>query len=38
VIRATQGDMPVISEPYAPAAAHLGLPQERLLEHLRGMQ
>jgi siroheme decarboxylase len=38
VIRATQGDMPVISEPYAPAAAKLGLPQERLLEHLRGMQ
>ncbi|HEY2005593.1 MAG TPA: Lrp/AsnC family transcriptional regulator, partial [Solirubrobacteraceae bacterium] len=38
VIRATQGDMPVVSEPYAPAAAKLGLPQERLLEHLRGMQ
>ncbi|HEY2006912.1 MAG TPA: AsnC family transcriptional regulator, partial [Solirubrobacteraceae bacterium] len=38
VIRATQGDMPVISEPYAPAAAKLDLPQERLLEHLRGMQ
>ena len=38
VIRALQGDMPVIPEPYAPAAAELGLPQERLLEHLRGMQ
>jgi DNA-binding Lrp family transcriptional regulator len=30
--------MPVIAEPYAPAAATLGFPQERLLEHLRGMQ
>jgi DNA-binding Lrp family transcriptional regulator len=38
VIRATQGDMPVISEPYAPAAAELGIPQEQLLEHLRAMQ
>ncbi|HEX8977186.1 MAG TPA: AsnC family transcriptional regulator [Solirubrobacteraceae bacterium] len=38
VIRATQGDLPVIPEPYAPAAAELGLSQERLLEHLQGMQ
>jgi DNA-binding Lrp family transcriptional regulator len=38
VIRALQGDMPVIPEPYAPASAELGIPQERLLEHLRGMQ
>jgi DNA-binding Lrp family transcriptional regulator len=38
VIRATQGDMPVISEPYAPAAAELGIPQAQLLEHLEGMQ
>jgi DNA-binding Lrp family transcriptional regulator len=38
VIRALQGDLPVISEPYAPAAAALGIPQERLLEHLREMQ
>jgi siroheme decarboxylase len=38
VILALQGDMPVISEPYAPAAAELGIPQEQLLEHLRGMQ
>ncbi len=38
VIRALQGDMPVIAEPYAPAAAELGITQERLLEHLRAMQ
>jgi DNA-binding Lrp family transcriptional regulator len=38
VIRALQGDMPVIPEPYAPAAAELGIAQEQLLEHLRGMQ
>ena len=38
VIRALQGDMPVIPEPYAPAAAALNIPEERLLEHLRGMQ
>jgi siroheme decarboxylase len=38
VIRALQGDMPVCSEPYAPAAAELGLSQERLLEHLAGMR
>jgi siroheme decarboxylase len=38
VIRATQGDMPVISEPYAPAALKLGIDQPRLLDHLRGMQ
>jgi DNA-binding Lrp family transcriptional regulator len=38
VIRALQGDMPVIPEPYAPAAAEVGVPQERFLEHLRGMQ
>jgi siroheme decarboxylase len=38
VIRATQGDMPVIEEPYAPAAEQLGIGQERLLEHLRAMQ
>jgi DNA-binding Lrp family transcriptional regulator len=37
VIRATQGEMPVIPEPYAPAAAALQIPQEQLLEHLRGM-
>ena len=38
VIRALQGDMPVVSEPYAPAAAALGLPHERFLEHLDGMR
>jgi len=38
VIRALQGSMPVVSEPYAPAAAQLGMAQERLLEHLERMQ
>ncbi len=38
VIRALQGDMPVAAEPYAPAAAELGMPQEVLLSHLEGMQ
>jgi siroheme decarboxylase len=38
VIRALQGDMPVIAEPYAPAAATLGIDQARLLGHLQGMQ
>jgi siroheme decarboxylase len=38
VIRALQGDMPVVPEPYAPAAAELGVPQPRLLEHLEGMR
>jgi siroheme decarboxylase len=38
VIRALQGDMPVAPEPYAAAAAQLGIEQQRLLEHLLGMQ
>ncbi len=38
VIRATQGAMPVIPEPYAPAAAELGIGQDKLLAHLEGMQ
>jgi siroheme decarboxylase len=38
VIRALQGDMPVTAEPYAQAAGELGMPQERLLDHLAGMQ
>jgi DNA-binding Lrp family transcriptional regulator len=38
VIRATQGDMPIVPEPYAPAAARLGIPQTRLLTHLQHMQ
>ena len=37
VIRATQGALPVISEPFAPAAAELGISQEQLLAHLEGM-
>ena len=37
VIRATQGDMPVVAEPYAPAAAQLGISQQQLLAHLAGM-
>jgi siroheme decarboxylase len=38
VIRALQGDIPVVSEPYAGAAAELGISQERFLDHLAGMQ
>ena len=38
VIRATQGDLPVVAEPYAAAAELLGIPQEHLLAHLEGMQ
>jgi len=38
VIRATQGDMPVIPEPYAPAAAKLQIAQQELLAHLNRMQ
>jgi DNA-binding Lrp family transcriptional regulator len=30
--------MPVIPEPYAPAAKELGIDQAKLLEHLEGMQ
>jgi siroheme decarboxylase len=37
VIRATQGDMPVIPEPYVPAAAALGVTVDALIEHLHGM-
>ena len=37
VIRATQGALPVISEPFAPAAAELGISQDALLTHLEGM-
>jgi DNA-binding Lrp family transcriptional regulator len=37
VIRATQGDLPVVPEPYAPAAARLGMSVDALVEHLRGM-
>jgi DNA-binding Lrp family transcriptional regulator len=38
VVRATQGDLPVVSEPYAAAAAELGMTQEALVEHLQGMK
>ena len=38
VIRSLQGDMPVVEEPYALAAAAVGMPQERFLEHLTRMQ
>jgi siroheme decarboxylase len=38
VIRALQGDMPAVPEPYAPAAAALGMEQGALLDHLAGMQ
>jgi DNA-binding Lrp family transcriptional regulator len=37
VIRTLQGDLPVVSEPYAPAAQALGMDQAELLEHLEGM-
>jgi DNA-binding Lrp family transcriptional regulator len=38
VIRATQGDMPVVPEPYAPAAEKLNISQTQLLAHLQQMQ
>ena len=38
VIRATQGNMPVTEEPYAPAAQQLGITQKALLTHLQAMQ
>jgi DNA-binding Lrp family transcriptional regulator len=38
LIKALQGDMPVIPEPYAPAAAQLGQDQGAFLDHLAGMQ
>ncbi|MBV9310710.1 MAG: AsnC family transcriptional regulator [Solirubrobacterales bacterium] len=38
VIRALQGDMPVIEEPYGPAAGELGISQGKLLTHLHDMQ
>jgi DNA-binding Lrp family transcriptional regulator len=37
VIRATQGDMPLVSEPYAEAAKSLGVSVDKLIEHLEGM-
>lgn len=37
-IRALQGDMPVVPEPYTDAAAELGLDQQALLDHLETMR
>jgi siroheme decarboxylase len=37
VIRATQGDLPVVPEPYAQAADRLGMGQDELVAHLAGM-
>ncbi|MGI8749006.1 MAG: siroheme decarboxylase subunit beta [Thermoleophilaceae bacterium] len=38
VIKALQGDMPVTSEPYAPAAEAVGISQRELLDHLESMK
>jgi DNA-binding Lrp family transcriptional regulator len=38
VIRALQGDMPVCTEPYAPAAAAVGMAEDDFLAHLARMQ
>ncbi|HEX6652920.1 MAG TPA: AsnC family transcriptional regulator [Thermoleophilaceae bacterium] len=38
VIRATQGPMDVVSEPFAPHAAELGISQSELFEHLESMR
>jgi siroheme decarboxylase len=38
VIRATQGPMEVVAEPFAPAAAELGVDQAALLEQLESMR
>jgi DNA-binding Lrp family transcriptional regulator len=38
VIRNLQGDMPVVPEPYAPAAAAVGVDQGTMLEHLESMR
>jgi siroheme decarboxylase len=37
-IRATQGPMPVLSEPYAPAAERLGVSQEEVLRRLDSLR
>jgi siroheme decarboxylase len=37
-VRATQGPMPVIGEPYAPAAERLGLPVATVLERLESLR
>ena len=38
VIRALQGDMPIVPAPYAPAAARLEVPEDQLLAQLEGMR
>jgi DNA-binding Lrp family transcriptional regulator len=38
VIRATQGDLPVVAEPYVDAAASLGMSVAELLEHMEAMR
>jgi DNA-binding Lrp family transcriptional regulator len=38
VIRATQGNLPVVSQPYAAAARELGMTEAAVVEHLLGMQ
>ncbi len=38
MIGATQGDMPVVSEPYVPAAQRLGMGVGELLAHMEGMR
>ncbi|MBJ7521294.1 MAG: Lrp/AsnC family transcriptional regulator [Solirubrobacteraceae bacterium] len=38
VIRATQGDLPVVPEPYVDAAKELGVTVDKLVDHLTGMQ
>jgi siroheme decarboxylase len=38
VIRSLQGSMPVVAEPYAPAAAEIGISVPELLEHLESMR
>jgi siroheme decarboxylase len=37
-IRATQGPMPVVTEPYAPAAERLGVTQEEVLRRLESLR
>ena len=37
VVRETQGSLPIVQEPFAPAAKALGISQEALLEHLEGL-
>ena len=38
VVRATQGDLPVVPEPYVDAAKEVGLSVDQLLEHMAGMK